>query len=95
MRRNYCSLLSIKLATFDGCDLKELSHVLGMEVERDRKASTLPISHKQMISDLLDRNNTSGCRCSPTPLAPRAKIMSLSEDPAHEKASVSDHDRFI
>ena len=37
----------------------------------------------------------SGCRCSPTPLVPREKIMSLSEDPTQEKASVSDHKRFM
>ena len=48
-----------------------------------------------MISELLDRNYMSGCRCSPTPLVPREKIMSLSEDPNQEKASVSDHKRFI
>ena len=52
------------LATFDGRALKELHHVHGMEVKRDRKAKTLSISHKQMISELLDRNNMSGCRCS-------------------------------
>ena len=82
------------LATFDGRDLKE-SHVLGMEVKQDRKAKTLSISHKQMISDLLERNNMKGCRCSPTLLVPREKIMSLSEDPTQEKASVSDHKRFM
>ena len=69
------------LATFDGRDLKELSHVLGMEVKRDRKAKTLSTSHKQMISDLLERKKMSGCRCSPTPLVRREKIMRLSEDP--------------
>ena len=83
------------LATFDGRDLLELSHVLGMEVKRDRRAKTLSISHKQIISDLLDRNNMSGCRCPPTPLVPRENIMSLSEDPTQEKASVSDHKRFM
>ena len=66
-----------------------------MEVKRDREARTLSISHKQMISDVLERNNMSGCRCSPTPLVPREKIMSLSEDPTQEKASVSDHKRFM
>ena len=69
------------LGKFDGRDLKDPSHVLGMEVKRDRNAKTLSISHKQMISDLLERNKMSGCRCSPTPLVPREKIMSLSEDP--------------
>ena len=82
------------LATFDGRDLKELTHVLGMEVKRDRKAKTWSISHKQMISELLERKNMSGCRCSPTPRVPREKIMSLSEDPTQEKASVSDHKRI-
>ena len=74
------------LATFDGCDLKGLHHVLGMEVKRDREANTLSISHQQMITELLDRNNMLRCRCSPTPLVPRKKIMSLSKDPAQEKA---------
>ena len=83
------------LTAFDGRDLKELNHVLGMEVKWDRETSTLSISHKQMISSLLERNNMSGCRCSPTLLVPREKIMSLSEDPSHEKASVSDHNRFM
>ena len=83
------------LATFDSRDLKELSHVLGMEVKWDRKARTLSISHKQMIFDLLERNNMSGCRCSPTPLVPREKIMCLSEDQTQGKASVSDHKRFM
>ena len=83
------------LAAFNGRDLKELSHVLGMEVKRDRKARVLSISHKQMISELLERSNMSGCRCSPTPVVPREKIMSLSKDPTQEKASVSDHKRFM
>ena len=83
------------LATFDGRDLKELHHVLCMEVKRDRTAKTLSISHKQMITELLDRNNMLGCRCSPTPLVPRETIMSLSEDPIQEKVSVSDHKRFM
>ena len=83
------------LSTFDGRDLKELSHVLGMEAKRDRKAKTLSISDKQMVSDLLERNNMSGCRCSPTPLVPKEQIMSLSEDPTQEKASVADHKRFM
>ena len=48
-----------------------------------------------MTSDLLERNNMSGCRCSPTSLVTREKIMSLSEDPTQEKASVSDHKRFM
>ena len=83
------------LATFDDRDLKELSHVLCMEVKRDRVARTLSISHKRMITDLLVRNKMSGCRCSPTPQVPRERIMTLSEDSTQEKASVSDHKRFM
>ena len=48
-----------------------------------------------MITELLDRNKTLGCRCSPTPPVPREEIMSLSEDPNQEKASVSDHKHFM
>ena len=70
------------LATFDGCDLKELHHVLGVEVKRDRK--TLSISHKQMITELLDKNKMLYCCCSPTPLVTTEYIMSLSEDPTQE-----------
>ena len=91
------------LATFDGrffkiqSIMKEVHHVLGMdpEVKRDREANTLSISHKQVITDLLGSNNMHGCRCSPTPLVPKEKIMSLSEDPTQEQASVSQHKRFM
>ena len=58
------------LAPFDGRDLEELHHVLGMEVKRDRRAKKLSISHTQIISELLDRKSMSGCRCSLTPLVP-------------------------
>ena len=37
------------LATFDGRDLKELHHVLGMEVKRDREAKD--IVHLAQASD--------------------------------------------
>ena len=83
------------LKKFEGRDLKELSYVLGMEVQRDREAKTLIISHKKIITDLLDRNTSLGCHSSPTPLVPKEKIMSFSEDPTQEKASVSDHERIM
>ena len=66
-------LLDKILATFCGRDLKEVHHVLGMEVKRDRKEFFLAASRKQMISELLDRSNMSGCRSSPTPLVPRER----------------------
>ena len=82
------------LAMFDGRDLKEL-RVLGMEVKRDRQAKALSVSYKQMATELLNRNKMLGCRCSPTPLVPKEKIMSLSEVPTQEKTSVSDNKRFM
>ena len=36
-----------------------------------------------------------GCRCSLTPLVPRQRIMSLSEDPTQEMALVSLDKRFM
>ena len=48
------------LATFDCRDLKELHHVLGVEVKRDRVAKTLSIWHKQTSTDVLGRNNMLG-----------------------------------
>ena len=69
------------LAKFYGRNLKELIHLLDMEVKCHREAKTLSISHNHMITDLLDRNKMLGCRGLPTPLVPREKIMSLSEDP--------------
>ena len=48
-----------------------------------------------MITELLDRIKMLGCRFSTTPLVPREKIIRLSEDPTQEKASVSDHQRFM
>ena len=83
------------LARFDGQNLKELHHVLGMEVKRNRVTKTLSILqlHKQMITDLQERNLMLGCRRSSTLLVPSGIIMSLSEDLTQEKASVSDHKR--
>ena len=59
--------------------------------------ATVPVcnTQKQMISYLLERNNMKGFRCSLTPQVPREQIMSLSEGPTQEEASVSDHKRFM
>jgi hypothetical protein len=83
------------LTTFEGRDLKELSYVLGMEVIRDRSKKTITITHRKMITELLSRFNMSDCKRSPTPLVPKEKIMSLSEDPSLERATVSEHKRFM
>ena len=75
------TLVDCILATLDGRNLKELHHVLGVEVKQIEWQT-----HKQMIPDLLGRNNMLGCRCSPTPLVPREKIASTSKDPIRERA---------
>ena len=72
------------LTTFEGRDLNELSYVLGMEVIRDRSKKTITITHRKMITELLSRFNMSDCKRSTTPLVPKEKSMSLSEDPSLE-----------
>ena len=89
------TLLDEILKKLEARDLKELSYVLGMEVQRDREAKTLTISHKKIITDLLDRNKMLACRGSPTPVVPRENIISLSEDLTQEMKLVSDHKRFM
>ena len=83
------------LTIFEGRDLKELSYVLGMEVIRDRSKLTITIIHRKMITLLVSRYNMSDCKRSPTPLVPKEKMMSLSEDPTLEQAAVSEHKRFM
>ena len=83
------------LTTFEGRDLNELNYVLGMEVIRDRSKKTITITHRKMITELLGRFNTSDCKRLPTPLVPKENIMSLSEDPSLERATVSEHKRFM
>ena len=83
------------LTTFEGRDLNELSYVLGMEVIRDRSKRKITITHRKMITDLLSLFNMSGCKRSPTPLVPKEKLMSVSEDPSLERATPSEHKRFM
>ena len=83
------------LTTFEGHDLKEQSYVLGMEVIRDRSNRTITITHRKMITELLCRFNMSDCKRSPTLLVPKENIMSLSEDPSLERATESEHKRFM
>ena len=82
-------LVDVILNNFERHDLKELSYVLGMEVQSDQEAKTLTISHKKMITNLLDRNKMLGCRSSSTPLEPKDQNMSRSQDPTQEKALMS------
>ena len=69
--------------------------MVGMEVIRERLKRTITITNRKMITEPLSRFNMSDCKRSPTPLAPKDKIMSLSEDPTLERAIVSDYIRFM
>ena len=83
------------ITTFEGRDLNELSYMLGMEVIRDRFNWTITITHRKMITELRSRFNTSDCKRSPTPLVPKEKLMIVSKDPSLERATVSEHMRFM
>ena len=85
------------LTTFEECDLNELSYVHRLEVIRDRSKRTITIAHRKIITELLSlsRFNIFDCKHSPTPLVPKEKNMSLSEDPSLERATVSEHKRFM
>ena len=72
-------------------EIGEIGKVLGMEVMRDRPSRTLTITHWMKIKDLLESNGMKGCRTSPTPLVPKAKLESLREDPSEEPETISEH----
>ena len=80
-------LVDKMLTAFEGRDLKELSYVLGMEVTRDRSNRRIPFTNRKLITELLSRFSLCDCKRSPTPLVPKEKIMSLSEDPSLERAN--------
>ena len=82
------------LATYNSHDLKELHHVLGVEVKRDTEAKILSISQNQVINELLDRNKILGCRCSPTPLVPSEKNHESFRG-SNPGASGLDHNRLM
>ena len=67
--------------------------MLGMEVIRDTSKRT--ITKTKMTTELQIRFNMSGCKRSTTPLVSKENIMSLSEDPSLERATASEHKRFM
>ena len=48
-----------------------------------------------MVTELRSHFNMSDCKRSPTPLVPKEKILSLSEDLTLERATISEHGRFM
>ena len=83
------------LTPIKGRDQEKLSCVLGMEVIRDRSKQRITNKHRKMITDLLSRFNMSDCKRSPTPLVPKEKIMSLPKYSTLERATESEHKRFM
>ena len=62
------------LTAFEGCYLKELSYVLGMEVIRDTSKRAITITHRKMISEVLSRFNMSYCKRSPIHWYPNKRL---------------------
>ena len=83
------------LTPIKGRDQEKLSCVLGMEVIQDRSKQRITNKHRKVITDLLSRFNMSDCKRSPTPLVPKEKIMSLPKYSTLERATESEHKRFM
>ena len=83
------------LRKFKGRSIGELDFVLGMEVIHDKRNKTITITHRRMISDLLQKHGMLGCRHAPTPMVPKQKLLSLKEDPTQVTATVSEHKTFM
>lgn len=62
------------LSTFDGRDLGEVSHFLGMGIYRDRPARIIRLNQRQAILDLVAKFGMSDAKPRNTPLAPGARL---------------------
>jgi hypothetical protein len=65
-------------------DLGAANKILGMEIQRDRRAGTLFLSQKSYIKKVLEKYNLSNCKFVATPFASHFKLSSrqcpVSED---------------
>jgi hypothetical protein len=61
---------------FDMKDLRSTKKILGMEIQRDRRADTLFLSHKSYIEKVLKNYNLSNCKSVATPFASRFILSS-------------------
>jgi hypothetical protein len=59
---------------FEITDLGELEHILGIQVERDRKARTITLNQTAYIEDLLYRHRLRDCAPVSTPLAVKDRL---------------------
>ena len=70
------------LKDFEGRDLGEAKHLLGMEVLRDWKTKTIQLSQKHMIEDKLEQFGLQQTRSVSTPLVPNQTVQ---PDPHHKR----------
>lgn len=61
---------------FDMKDLGSAKKILGMEIQRDRRAGTLFLSQKSYIEKILEKYNLSNCKSVATPFASHFKLSS-------------------
>jgi hypothetical protein len=61
---------------FDMKDLGQKKKILGMEIQRDRRAGTLFLSQKSYIEKVLEKYNLSNCKYVATPFASHFKLSS-------------------
>jgi hypothetical protein len=61
---------------FDMKDLGPAKKILGMEIQRDRRASTIFLSQKSYIEKVLEKYNLSNCKSIVTPFASHFKLSS-------------------
>jgi hypothetical protein len=54
-------------SNFDMKDLSELSFVLGIEIQRDRRNGVLGLSHKAYLEKVLKKFSIYACNPTPTP----------------------------
>ncbi len=59
---------------FEMKDLRAAKKILGMEIQRDRKAGKLFLSQKKYLEKVLDRFNMRNCKAVSTPLAAHFKL---------------------
>ena len=60
-------------------DLGETSHILGMQISRNREKRTLRISQQNCLEKVLERFQMKACKPVTTPLEPKNKLVKLKD----------------
>jgi len=63
---------------FEMKDLGAAKKILGMEIQRDRKASKLYLSQSRYLEKILDRFNMGNCKTVSTPFAAHFRFSTVS-----------------